>query len=272
EVELSVTLDQARAGETVAVKVQRHATCTHCNGDRAAPGSSGKQTCPTCRGAGQVRGQAQSLFGTVITSRTCPDCRGEGQLITEPCSVCGGEGRKLAVEEVDVALPPGIDAGYRLRVPHAGNAGVEGGPSGDLYVYIDMAPHPIYRRDGDDLHYELRLGLAQATLGATFTVPTMDGDEELRIPAGTQPMTEFRLKGKGMPRLRQPGSGDQVVTAKVVVPERLSAEARDLLAGYAVEMGEEIEEHETVVERVKGLFGRIKDRLGRDEAAGSDPS
>lgn len=272
EVELTVTLEQARAGETVAVKVQRYATCEHCKGERAEPGSSGKQTCPTCRGAGQVRGQAQSLFGTVITSRPCPDCRGEGQIITQPCSACDGEGRNSAVEEVDVALPRGIDAGYRLRVPHAGNAGVEGGPAGDLYVYIDMAPHPVYRRDGDDLHYELRLGLAQATLGATFIVPTMDGEEEFRVPAGTQPMAEFRLRGKGMPRLRQPGSGDQVVTAKVTVPERLSPEARDMLTAYAVEMGEEIEEHETVVERVKGLFGRIRDRLGREEAAGPDPS
>ena len=272
EVELSVTLEQARAGETVAVKVQRYATCAHCDGERAEPGSAGKETCPTCRGAGQVRGQAQSLFGTVITSRACPDCRGEGQIITEPCTVCQGEGRQLALEEVEVALPRGIDAGYRLRVPRAGNAGVEGGPPGDLYAYIDMAPHPIFRRDGDDLHFELRLGLAQATLGATFTVPTMDGDEELRVPAGTQPLTEFRLKGKGMPRLRQPGSGDQVVTAKVVVPERLTGEARDLLTAYAVETGEEIEEHETVVERVKGVFGRLKGRLGRDEAAGTDPS
>ncbi|HZJ08869.1 MAG TPA: molecular chaperone DnaJ [Trueperaceae bacterium] len=271
EVELTVTLEQARAGETVAVNVQRYATCAHCHGERAEPGSNGKQTCPTCRGAGQVRGQAQSLFGTVITSRPCPDCRGEGQLISEPCSVCDGQGRQLAVEEVDVGLPRGIDAGYRLRVPHAGNAGIEGGPAGDLYVYIDMAPHPVFRRDGDDLHYELELGLAQATLGAVFTIPTMDGDEELRVPAGTQPMAEFRLRAKGMPRLRQPGSGDEVVTARVMVPERLPSEARDLLAAYAVEVGEEIEEHESVVERVKGLFGRIRDRLGRDED-GADPA
>lgn len=272
EVELTVTLEQARAGETVAVNVQRYATCAHCEGERAEPGSSGKHTCLTCRGAGQVRGQAQSLFGTVITSRPCPDCRGEGQLITEPCTVCDGLGRKLAVEEVEVSLPRGIDGGYRLRVPQAGNAGVEGGPAGDLYVYIEMASHPVFRRDGDDLHYELKLGLAQATLGATFTIPTMDGEDELRVPAGTQPMAEFRLRGKGMPRLRQPGSGDQIVTARVVVPERLGAEARDLLAAYAVEVGEQIEEHESVVERVKGLFGRIRDRLGREEAASSDPN
>lgn len=272
EVELSVTLEQARAGETVAVNVQRFATCSHCEGERAEPGSNGKQTCPTCRGAGQVRGQAQSLFGTVITSRACPDCRGEGQVITDPCSVCGGQGRQQAVEEVEVALPRGIDAGYRLRVPQAGNAGIEGGPAGDLYVYINMAPHSVFRRDGDDLHYELEMGLAQATLGAVFTIPTMDGEEELRVHAGTQPLAEFRLRGKGMPRLRQAGSGDQIVTARVVVPDRLSDEARDLLTAYAVEVGEQIEEHESVVERVKGLFGKLKDRLGRDEAAGSDPA
>lgn len=270
EVELSVTLEQARAGETVPVNVQRFAECSHCHGERAEPGSNGKQTCPTCRGAGQVRGQAQSLFGTVITARPCPDCHGEGQKITEPCTVCGGQGRKQAVEEVDVALPRGIDAGYRLRVPHAGNAGVEGGPAGDLYVYIDMARHPVFRRDGDDLHLELEMGLAQAALGASFTIPTMDGEEELRVPAGTQPQAEFRLRGRGMPRLRQGGSGDQIITARVVVPEGLSGEARDLLSAYAVEMGEQIDEHETVVERVKGIFGKLKDRLGRDDAAGTD--
>src|SRR5690606_32770719 len=189
-------------------------------------------------------------------------------IISDPCTVCAGQGRQQAVEEVDVPLPRGIDAGYRLRVPQAGNAGIEGGPSGDLYVYIDMAAHELFRRDGDDLHYELEMGLAQATLGATFSVPTMDGDEELRVPAGTQPLAEFRLRGKGMPRLRQGGSGDQIVTARVVVPERLSSEARDRLAAYAVGMGEESAEHGTVVEGVKGIFGRLKDRSGRDEPAG----
>src|SRR5690606_36797454 len=191
-------------------------------------------------------------------------------IISDPCTVCAGQGRQQAVEEVDVPLPRGNDVGYRLWVPQAGNAGIEGGPSGELYVYIDMAAHDLLRRDGDDLHYELEMGLAQATLGATFSVPTMDGDEELRVPAATQPLAEFRLRGKGLPRLRQGGSGDQIVTARVVVPVRLSSEVRDMLAAYAVEMGEEIEEHESVVERVKGIFGRLKDRIGRDEPAGPD--
>jgi len=260
EVRLEVTLEQARAGETIKVGVQRYTACEHCHGERAEPGTAGKETCARCRGAGQVRGQAQSLFGTVITSRTCPDCQGEGQIITNPCTVCEGRGRRFVDDEVDVALPRGIDGGYRLRVPHAGNAGTDGGLAGDLYVYIEMEPHPLFQREGDELHYRLDLGLAQAALGASFTVPTLDGEEDLSVPAGTQPATQFRLRGKGMPRLREPGSGDFVITANVVVPERLSAEARELLEAYAVEAGEQVDDHETVVEKVRNFFGRRKER------------
>lgn len=271
EVRLEVTYEQARAGETVKVGVQRYASCHHCHGERAEPGSGGKETCARCRGSGQVRGQAQSLFGTVITSRACPDCRGEGQLITEPCTVCAGRGRLFSDDQVDVALPRGIDGGYRLRVPHAGNAGVDGGQAGDLYVYIEMAPHPLFQRDGDELHYSLDVGIAQAALGASFTVPTLDGEEALDVPAGTQPSTQFRLRGKGMPRLREPGSGDLVITANVVVPQRLTAEARELLEAYAVETGEHVDEHETVVEKVRNLFGRRKERRGTTSEA-ADPA
>lgn len=260
EIRLEVTLEQARAGETVKAGVQRYATCEHCHGERAEPGSSGKETCARCRGAGQVRGPAQSLFGTVITSRPCPDCGGEGQIITHPCTVCDGRGRKFGDDDVDVALPRGIDGGYRLRVPHAGNAGIDGGLPGDLYVYIEMAPHPLFQRDGDELHYQLDIGLAQAALGASFKVPTLDGEEELKVPGGTQPATQFRLRGKGMPRLRESGSGDFVITTNVVVPERLSAEARELLEAYAVEAGEQVDDHETVVEKVRNFFGRRKER------------
>jgi molecular chaperone DnaJ len=271
EVRLEVTLEQARAGETVQVGVQRYATCEHCHGERAEPGSSGKETCARCRGAGQVRGQAQSLFGTVITSRTCPDCGGEGQIITHPCTVCDGRGRMFKDDDVDVALPRGIDGGYRLRVPHAGNAGTDGGLAGDLYVYIEMAPHPLFQREGDELHYHLDVGLAQAALGASFEIPTLDGQERLDVPAGTQPATQFRLRGKGMPRLREPGSGDFVITTNVVVPERLSAEARELLEAYAVEAGEQVDDHETVVEKVRNFFGRRKERRAAPSEA-ADPA
>lgn len=270
EVEVEVTLEQAWAGETVKVPVERMVLCEHCHGDRAEPGTNGKRTCPTCGGVGQVRTHAQSLFGTVMTARTCPECRGEGQVITEPCTVCGGRGRQLRSTSVDVPLPKGIDGGYRLRVPNAGNAGTDGGSSGDLYVYVTMAPHPHFRREGDDLYYELEVGIAQAALGGKFTVPTMEGEEPFELPAGTQPLAEFRLRGRGMPRLRQSGKGDLVIVAKVVVPTRLSTEARELLEAYAVEAGEAVDEHETVVEKVRGIFGRIRDRLHRDDVPGTE--
>ena len=267
EAELSITLEQARDGATVAVELERMAACHHCHGDRAEPGSNGKHTCDRCGGAGQVRVQSQSIFGAVVTARTCPDCHGDGEIITEPCRICNGRGREISKDRVDVTLPRGIDGGYRLRVPREGNAGVGGAPAGDLYLYLQLEKHPFLERVGDDLHYELDVGIAQAALGASFVVPTLDGDEELELPAGTQPETEFRLRGRGMPRLRQIGNGDQIVTAKVKVPTGLSGQAREHLEAYAAEAGEQTSEHESVAEKVKGFFhGRRKKGKGSEQA------
>lgn len=253
ETELTVTLEQARAGATVEVELTRLGLCQHCHGERAEPGT-GRQTCPTCRGAGQVRMQTQSFFGTMVSQQLCPQCRGQGEIIASPCNQCGGQGRVRVDETVPVNLPKGIDGGYRLRVPQQGNVGLEGGRPGDLYVYITLAPHQHFTRDGDDLRYRLKLGFAQAALGSAFEVPTLDSPEVLTIPPGTQPGQEFRLRGKGMPRLRQSGYGDLIVTAEVVVPHRLSPKARELLRDYAAEMGESLEESESLLDRVKGLF------------------
>ncbi len=275
EVELSVTLEQARDGATVQLPVERFAACAHCGGDRAEPGSNGKGPCRRCHGTGQVRSQAQSFFGTVMTTHTCPDCRGEGQIITVPCSVCGGRGRTMTSDKVDVALPKGIDGGYRLRVPRQGNAGTDGGPAGDLYVYVEMAPHPLFERDGDDLNYQLDVGLAQAALGAAFEVPTLDGNESLKVPAGTQPGTEFRFRGKGMPRLRHSGHGDQVVRVNVVVPKGLSAEARAHLEAYAAAVEEDFDDNETVGERIRSFFGgKRRGRKGHhgDQGEAEEPA
>jgi len=270
EAQLSVTLEQAREGETVEIELNRYTTCERCHGDRADPDGAGKQPCPTCHGAGQVRAQAQSFFGTVVTTRSCPQCHGLGEIVTDPCTTCAGLGRKESREPVEVKLPRGIDGGYRLRVTGAGNAGVDGGPPGDLYLFIDMAPHEHFRRDGDDLWFDLHVGLAQATLGSSFEVPTLDGPEVVDVPAGTQSGSEVRLRGRGMPRLRQIGSGDQVVRIVVDTPKRVSARARELLLSYAEEAGEEIHERETLLERVKHLFGgRRKDR-GAGNAADDD--
>ena len=271
EVELEVTLDQARAGETLEVEVERFTACEHCHGERSEPGGEGKKRCDTCGGAGQVRAQAQSIFGTVLTTQTCPSCRGAGDVIVTPCSVCRGAGRTPETATVDVPLPKGIDGGYRLRIPRQGNVGVDGGQTGDLYVYIQMEPHEHLTRDGDDLRSELRIGFAQAALGSCFEVPTLDGPEVIDVVAGTQSGTEVRLRGKGMPRLRQVGSGDQIVTIVVETPQRLSKRARALLEEYAEETGEALEARETLTDRIKGFFGGRKrgkhDDERRDDAA-----
>lgn len=258
EAQVTITLEEARSGATLEVEVEKLGICNHCNGNRAEPGSNGKQTCPTCRGSGQVRQQVQSFFGTMVTQNICPQCRGTGEIITTPCTVCRGQGRSKISEKVPVNLPKGIDGGYRLKIPRQGNVGLDGGPPGDLYVYINLEPHPDLVRQEDNLFYELKLGLAQAALGSSFEIPTLDGPEVLRIPPGTQNHAEFRFRGKGMPRLRQVGMGDQIVITRIEVPEKLSPRAKELLKEYAQEVGEEIQEHETLVDKIKGFFGKKK--------------
>jgi molecular chaperone DnaJ len=270
ETNLVITLEQARDGATVPIDITRLSACDRCHGDRADPDGRGKETCPTCHGAGSVRAQAQSFFGTVVTARTCPKCSGMGQVITDPCTRCSGLGRMEATETVDVGLPRGIDAGYRLRIPGEGNAGVDGGAPGDLYVYIDMERDERFVRDGDDLRFELRVGLAQAALGSSFEVPTLDGPEIIDVQAGAQSGSEVRLRGKGMPRLRSVGSGDQIVRVLVETPQKLSARARELLESYAEEVGEDIHERETLLERVRHLFGGKKKERERDDGAARD--
>jgi molecular chaperone DnaJ len=269
EVELEVTLQQARDGESIPVEIERMTTCSHCRGDRAEPGGKGKQKCVQCAGSGTVRMQTQSFFGTMVTQATCPRCRGVGDVVVEPCTVCRGAGRSSERATVQVGLPKGIDRGYRLRVPREGNAGVDGGPAGDLYVYIELRPHEQLRREGDDLYFDLHVGFAQAALGSSFEVPTLDGSEVFEVLAGTPSGTEVRLRGLGMPKLRQVGTGDQVVRVVVDTPQRLSGKARELLEAYAAEVGEEIQKHESLLERVKGMFGKRK--AGDDAAASQRP-
>jgi molecular chaperone DnaJ len=264
EVELRVTLAQARAGETVPVEVDRLTVCDRCRGERAEPGGKGKQSCVQCAGTGAVRMQTQSIFGTMVTQATCPRCRGSGSVVQDPCTACRGVGRKTERATVNVGLPKGIDGGYRLRVPREGNAGLDGAPAGDLYVYIELEPHQDLVRAGDDLFYELHVGFAQAALGSAFQVPTLDGLELFEVLPGTHSGTEVRLRGKGMPRLRQVGHGDQVVRVVVDTPNRLSAKAKELLSAYAAEVGEMVEPPETLLDRLKGIFGG---RRGGDEDA-----
>lgn len=257
EANISVTLEQARTGAEVEVDVERMAACDRCEGSRAEPGTETSQ-CTTCSGAGQVRAQMQSLLGTVMTTRPCPTCRGSGLKVDVPCGKCMGSARMKSQDTIKVNVPRGVDSGVRMRVPQQGNAGVDGGPNGDLYLYLNVARHDLFERSEDDLVYELEVGLAQLALGSTFEVPTMDGPEAVEVAAGSPAGSVIRLRGKGMPRLQQAGSGDQLVVVKLNVPRKLSPKARELLLEYAAETGEEIHERETVMDRIRSFFGRGK--------------
>jgi molecular chaperone DnaJ len=231
--------------------VDRLTECEHCHGQRSEPGGKPPRTCSTCQGAGAVQAQARTIFGNVMTQQPCPTCRGEGVLIEEPCTVCHGRGRTLSAEQVTVKLPRGIDEGYRIRVSGHGNEG-PGGP-GDLYVHIEMEPHPDLRREAEHLIYVARLPYPRLVLGGSVSVPTLDGEQHLEVRPGTQHGDLQRLRGQGMPRLQSSGSGDLVVVFEVDVPRpgTLSAEAREALSAYASAIGDEVTEHK------EGFFERI---------------
>jgi molecular chaperone DnaJ len=240
QVEVDITLEQARAGADIEVDVDRLHTCEHCHGRKAEPGGKGLQTCNTCGGSGQVRQTQRTILGNFMTAAPCPTCRGSGEINPEPCTVCHGRGRSIKPDKVTVSLPKGIDGGYRLRVSNQGNHGVNGGPPGDLYVLLELAPHPHLTREEDDLHYTASIGLAQAALGAKIEVPTLDGPQTVDVHPGAQPGETIHLRGKGMPRLQARGEGDLIVTLSVGVPKKLSKRARELLEEYAKETGEAI--------------------------------
>jgi molecular chaperone DnaJ len=198
-----------------------------------------------------MRQTQRTILGNFVTAAPCPACKGSGEANPEPCTSCHGRGRTIKPEKVTVTLPKGIDGGYRLRVSGAGNHGLNNGPSGDLYVLLELEPHKFLERDEDELHYTLPVGIAQAALGGSFEVPTLDGAEQLDVPAGAQPGQQLRMRGKGMPRLQSRGEGDLIVTLDVQVPKKLSKRARELLEEYAKEVGESTGGHQP------GFFERI---------------
>ncbi|ASN80299.1 MULTISPECIES: molecular chaperone DnaJ [Deinococcus] len=255
ETEAHVTLLQARAGEEIEVTVDRLRECDHCHGTRSEPGGKPPKSCPTCHGAGAVRGQTRTIFGVMETQQPCPTCRGEGQIIEDPCTVCRGRGRTLKSEPVKVKLPKGIDEGYRIRVAGMGNEGPGG--NGDLYVHIEMERHPQLRREQEHLIHTARIGFAKAALGGQVTVPTLDGPQQVEVKPGTQHGELHRLGGQGMPRLQGRGSGDLIVEFEVTVPKpsQLSPEAREALHAYARAVGDEVsEKHEGLFDKVGKLF------------------
>jgi molecular chaperone DnaJ len=197
------------------------------------------------------------MLGQMVNVSTCPKCHGEGKLVNDPCPTCHGEGRTERKRTLRVTIPAGIDDGHQIRLSNEGEVGVRGGPAGSLYVAVHVTAHPQLRREGTELIYEADVSIVQAALGTTIQVPTVDGDEPVEVKAGTQPGTEIRLRGKGVPHLRRTGSkGDLHVFVNVIVPAKLSKRQRELLTEYAEDAGE------TVAGPHSGIFDKVRDALG----------
>ncbi|MGH8895552.1 MAG: molecular chaperone DnaJ [Egibacteraceae bacterium] len=258
-VDVTLTLEEAASGVSQEIEATILRTCEQCRGTGAAPGT-GPATCGTCRGAGAVQQVRNSVFGQVLTSGVCPTCRGAGKRITDPCVACFGEGRRQVTETVPIDVPAGVAEGTQLRRSGLGEAGRNGGPAGDLYVRVRVRPHELFTRDGDDLHCEYRVPMAAAALGTQVVLPTLDGDEALTVPAGTQTGNVLTLRRKGMPRLGGGGvqRGNLYVHCRVETPQRLGEEEAELLRRFAELRGEHISEHVPG----KGLFGRLREALG----------
>jgi molecular chaperone DnaJ len=247
--DMEITLEEAARGVEKKIKYPRLETCGSCSGTGARPGTS-PVTCPACNGSGQVGFTKRTPFGQFTSVTTCSRCRGEGKVIETPCQSCGGSGKVKATKQLIVKVPPGVDSGSRLRLAGEGEAGEQGAPPGDLYVVIHVKPHEVFVREGDDLFLELPITFSQAALGDRVTIPTLNGSARLSIPPGTQSGTVFRLRGKGMPRLRSYGRGDLHVKVQVKTPTKLSREQRRLFQELA-----KYEEREAR----KGIFSRVVD-------------
>ena len=249
---LSITLEEAARGLEKDVRIPRLDGCAVCGGTGAKPGTRPK-TCGACRGMGQVRFSR----GFLSVSQPCQQCRGEGAVLEDPCRSCHGQGRVKVERSLSLKIPAGVETGTRLRVSGEGEAGIRGGGRGDLYVVIQVAEHPLFVRDGEDLLCEVPISFAQAALGAELKIPTLTGSTKLKVPPGTQSGAELRLRGQGMPSLRGYGVGDLRVRLLVEVPTRLTARQRQLLEEFAtLENGDGTPLSNRFLEKVRELLGR----------------
>jgi molecular chaperone DnaJ len=246
--DLTLEFDEAVFGTEKQVKVRRHEACDACHGSAAAPGKAPVQ-CRSCNGRGQMRYQ-QGFFSI---ARTCPTCQGAGSVITDPCPKCKGEGRLLRERTVEAKVPAGVEDGTRIRFAGLGEAGVFGGPAGDLYVVLHVKEHPFFEREGNDLYCVVPVSFPQAALGTEIIVPTMEGDYKLKIPEGTQSGTSFRIRNRGVPVLNGHGKGDLFVEVRVQTPGKLSKRQRELLSEL-----EQLSPVENKPQR-RSLLGRMKD-------------
>lgn len=251
--DLEVQLSDALSGVEREIGFNRIAPCEVCRGSGSADGQ-GSVACPDCQGTGELRHARNTPFGQFVTSAPCVRCGGTGNVVRNACKACSGRGRKERNEKVKAKIPAGADNGTRVRYSGLGEAGERGGAPGDLYIYVHVAPHEIFQRDGADLACEIDVSFTQAALGATLEVDALDGQATLKIPAGTQTGATFRIGGRGMPRLRGSGRGDLIVHTRVVVPKKLSRKQRQLLEEFARAGGEDLEDR-SLLKRVGEVFG-----------------
>ncbi|WP_320663554.1 molecular chaperone DnaJ [Prochlorococcus sp. MIT 1223] len=252
--DLTVEFNQAVFGQEKEIKIPHLEACDSCQGSGSRPGS-GPSNCNTCGGAGQVRRATRTPFGSFTQVAECPTCNGSGQIISDPCSSCSGKGVKQIRKKLRINIPAGVDTGTRLRVTGEGNAGLRGGPSGDLYVFIKVKSHPKLKRDGLTIFSEIKISYLQAILGDTIEVETVDGPIKLNIPLGTQPNSVLTLENKGIPKLGNPvARGNQSITVNVQLPSRFSEEEKILLeqlASHHSARGPQHHHHKS------GLFARL---------------
>jgi molecular chaperone DnaJ len=253
DVAVSVDIDLADAarGTSVEVSYEAVATCEHCNGNGAEPGTP-IETCPKCQGSGQLRAVSRTPFGQMVRATVCDQCHGDGRVAKQPCHVCRGRGRKVERPKVAVDVPAGIADGQRIRISGRGHAGERGGPAGDLYVLVRVREDPRFVRDGDDLITAVDVSAPMAAIGTTVEVPTVEGPVELEIPAGSQPHDQLLVRGAGMPALRGRRSGDLRVLVNVVIPRHLSREQRELYE----RLSETMTDHNLRTD--EGVFGKLR--------------
>jgi molecular chaperone DnaJ len=247
--DLKLSFEDAAAGVKTKLKIPRFEDCAACGGTGAKPGA-GMETCASCKGRGQLVYQ-QGFFAV---SRTCPACHGAGKIIKESCAECRGQGRIERARTIEVSIPAGVDNGMRLRVPGEGETGSNGGVPGDLYVFIEVKEHPFFERRGADLYCNVPISISQAVLGVEIQVPTMNGEEKLVIPEGTQPGTLFRRKGKGLPDPHG-GKGDLYVNVRVVIPSKLTKEQKALFE----QLHRLVKSENRPIERSSSFFDKVKD-------------
>ena len=254
---LQLTFEEAVFGCEKSVSVTRNESCRDCGGTGAKKGTS-PETCPVCRGSGQVQSTQRTPFGVFSSSSPCQNCKGTGKIIKEPCPSCKGEGRVRKTRTIRVKIPAGIDDGQTISLRGEGNGGTQGGPAGDLYVTVYVKEHKMFKRDGQDIILEMPISFAQAALGATLTVPTVDGKVQYDLPEGTQTGTVFRLRGSGVPSVNGRGRGDQYVKVNVEIPRNLNHEQKELLRKFDEATGD------SCYSERGGFFKKMKDLFNKD--------